>query len=100
MNLDWDAKQARVALYLDNAIAQENNQASLYCPSRDYQHLLVYRYGQVSTKTNDLELEMNTINPRDTVQEKQRADTCIHNTHWTEVCFNILSKLYFYTNYF
>ena len=76
--LDWVAEQARVALYLDNAIAQENNQASLYCPSRDYQHLLVCRYGQVSTKLNDLDFEINTINPRDTVPEKQHADTCIH----------------------
>ena len=52
--LDWLAEQERVALYLDNTLAQENNQPSLYCPSKDYQHLLLCRYRQVSTKTSDL----------------------------------------------
>ena len=64
-----------MALCLENAIEEENNQASLYSQARDYQHLMVCRYGHVSTKSNDVKLEINITNPRDTAQEKLRADT-------------------------
>ena len=55
-------ERAMVALYLNNAIAQENNRAYLYCPSCNYQHLLVCCYGQVSTQINNKEISINTNN--------------------------------------
>ena len=89
--LDWDAEQARVALYLANAIAQENNQASLYCPSRDYHHLLVCPYGQVSTqiKKTDLNIKTNTINYRGTVPGRPPVATYIVTGPKVLLCYRL-----------
>ena len=68
-----------MARCLENAIEEENNQANLYNMDRDYQHLMVCRYGHVSKKyrSNDVKIEINTNNPRVTAQEKPPADTCM-----------------------
>ena len=60
---------------MEHAITHDQSQPSLYCQSRDYQHLTTCKYGQVSTSTNNSETEINKNTPRDTVQKNQFAGT-------------------------